>query len=37
MNEDDREGLFHAWVGQHPALVGRVARSYADTEEDCQD
>ena len=37
MNEDDREGLFHAWVGQHFALVGRVARSYADTEEDCQD
>ena len=37
MNEDDREGLFHAWVGQHLALVGRVARSYADTEEDCQE
>jgi RNA polymerase sigma-70 factor, ECF subfamily len=37
MNEDDREGLFHAWVGQHFALVGRVARSYTDTEEDCQD
>ncbi len=37
MNEDDREGLFHAWVGQHLALVGRVARSYAVTEEDCQE
>jgi len=37
MNEDDREGLFHAWVGQHLALVARVARSYADTEEDCQE
>ena len=37
MNEDDREGLFHAWVGQHLALVGRVARGYADTEEDCQE
>ncbi len=37
MNEDDREGLFDAWVGQHLALVARVARSYADTEEDCQE
>jgi RNA polymerase sigma-70 factor (ECF subfamily) len=37
MNEDDREGLFHAWVGQHLALVARVARSYAATEEDCQE
>ena len=37
MNEDDREALFNAWVGQHLALVGRVARGYADTEEDCQD
>ncbi len=37
MNEDDREGLFHAWVGQHLALVARVAKSYADTEEDCQE
>ena len=37
MSEDDREGLFHAWVGQHLALVARVARSYADTEEDCQE
>ena len=37
MNEDDREALFNAWVGQHLALVGRVARSYADTEEDCQE
>ena len=37
MNEDDREGLFHAWVGQHLALMARVARSYADTEDDCQE
>ena len=37
MNEDDREALFNAWVGQHLALVGRVARGYADTEEDCQE
>src|SRR5512143_1318070 len=37
MNEDDREGLFHAWIGQHLALVARVARSYADTEDDCQE
>ncbi|MCE5301893.1 MAG: RNA polymerase sigma factor [Planctomycetaceae bacterium] len=37
MNEDEREVLFNAWVGQHLALVGRVARSYVDTEEDCQD
>ena len=36
MNEDDREVLFNAWVGQHLALVGRVARSYVDTEEDCE-
>lgn len=37
MGEDDREGLFHAWVGQHLALMARVARSYAATEEDCQE
>lgn len=37
MNEDDREALFNAWVGLYLALVGRVARSYVDTEEDCQD
>ena len=37
MHEDDRGALFNAWVGQHLALVGRVARSYADTEEVCQE
>ena len=37
MNEDDREALFNAWVGQHLPIVGRVARSYGDTEEDCQE
>jgi len=37
MNEDDREALFNAWAGQHLALMGRVARGYADTEEDCQE
>lgn len=37
MGEHDREGLFHTWVGQHLALMARVARSYTDTEDDCQE
>jgi RNA polymerase sigma-70 factor, ECF subfamily len=37
MNEDDREALFNIWIEQYLALMARVARSYADTEDDCQE
>jgi RNA polymerase sigma-70 factor (ECF subfamily) len=37
MNEDEQARLWRAWIEQYTGLVGRVARAYTATEEDCAD
>ncbi len=37
MTEYERRELFNAWFGQYIALVGRVARTYTHTDEDCEE
>jgi RNA polymerase sigma-70 factor, ECF subfamily len=37
MQDENREAVFKSWLGQHGAIVLKVARAYTRTAEDCQD
>ncbi|MBI5387253.1 MAG: sigma-70 family RNA polymerase sigma factor [Verrucomicrobia bacterium] len=37
MSEKEQACLFRTWVGQYLALIGRIARAYTASEEDCED